>query len=163
MGKRIFYFLATNILVVLTISIILSVTNVRYYIEGNAINFGSLLILSAIIGFTGSFISLAISRWMAKRVMGVRVINPDAPQHEYERAVVEKVHRLARAAGLAHMPEVGIYHSPEVNAFATGATKKRSMVAVSAGLLNEMDDDAVEGVIAHEVAHIANGDMVTMT
>jgi heat shock protein HtpX len=163
MGKRIFYFLATNILVLLTINIILSVTGARYYIEGSGINFGALLIFSAIIGFTGSFISLAISRWMAKRMMGVQVIDPDNPQHEYERAIVEKVHRLSRAAGLAHMPEVGIYHSPEVNAFATGPSKKRSLVAVSAGLLNEMDDDAVEGVIAHEVAHIANGDMITMT
>src|SRR5699024_6576017 len=108
-------------------------------------------------------ISLAISRWMAKRMMGVQVIDPNAPKHEYEKIVVEKVHRLARAAGLMHMPEVGIYHSPEVNAFATGPTKKKSLVAVSAGLLNEMDDDAIEGVIAHEVAHIANGDMVTMT
>jgi len=163
MGKRIFYYLATNILVLLTISIVLNITNIGSYIENDRINFTTLLIFSAIIGFTGSFISLAMSRWMAKRMMGVKVINPDAPQHEYERAVVEKVHRLARTAGLVHMPEVGIYHSPEVNAFATGATKKRSMVAVSAGLLNEMDDDAVEGVIAHEVAHIANGDMVTMT
>src|SRR5690625_3199233 len=100
---------------------------------------------------------------MAKRMMGVKVIDPDNPKHEYERGIVEKVHRLSRAAGLTHMPEVGIYHSPEVNAFATGPTKKRSLVAVSAGLLNEMDDDAIEGVIAHEVAHIANGDMVTMT
>src|SRR5690625_3258939 len=100
---------------------------------------------------------------MAKRMMGVQVIDPDRPKHEYEREIVEKVHRLSRAAGLTHMPEVGIYHSPEVNAFATGPSKKRSLVAVSAGLLNEMDDDAVEGVNAHEVAHIANGDMVTMT
>src|SRR5690625_2068534 len=92
---------------------------------------------------------------MAKRMMGVQVIGPENPKHEYERAIVEKVRRLSRAAGLTYMPEVGIYHSPEVNAFATGPSKKRSLVAVSAGLLNEMDDDAVEGVIAHEVAHIA--------
>ena len=163
MGKRIFYFLATNILVLLTISIIFSVTGAGSYIESGGINFGQLLIFSAIIGFAGSFISLAISRWMAKRMMGVQVIDPNNPEHDYERAIVEKVHRLSRAAGLTHMPEVGIYHSPEVNAFATGPSKKRSLVAVSAGLLNEMDDDAVEGVIAHEVAHIANGDMITMT
>lgn len=163
MGKRIFYFLATNILVLLTISIVLSVTGARYYIEDQGINFGALLVFSAIVGFTGSFISLAMSRWMAKRMMGVKVIDPNNPKHEYEQAVVEKVHRLSKAAGLMYMPEVGIYHSPEVNAFATGPSKKRSMVAVSAGLLNEMDDDAIEGVIAHEVAHIANGDMITMT
>lgn len=162
MGKRIFYFLGTNILVLLTISVILNITGARYYIEDNGINFSALLVFSVIVGFAGSFISLAISRWMAKNMMGVKVINPESPQNDYEKIVVEKVHRLSRAAGLTHMPEVGIYHSPEVNAFATGATKKRSLVAVSAGLLNEMDDDAVEGVIAHEVAHVANGDMVTM-
>lgn len=163
MGKRIFYFLLTNVLVLLTISIIFRVLPIGHYIGPNGINFGALLIVSAIIGFTGSFISLAISRWMAKKAMGVEVIDPENPQNDYEAAVVEKVHRLSRAAGLTHMPEVGIYYSPEVNAFATGPSKKRSLVAVSAGLLNEMDDDAVEGVIAHEVAHIANGDMVTMT
>ncbi|HLR61673.1 MAG TPA: protease HtpX [Lentibacillus sp.] len=163
MGKRIFYFLLTNVLVLVTISIILSLTGGWNYIGQNGIDYGALLIFSAVVGFTGAFISLAISRWMAKRMMGVRVINPDAPRSDYEREVVEKVHRLARTAGLMHMPEVGIYDSPEVNAFATGPSKKRSLVAVSTGLLTEMDDDAVEGVIAHEVAHVANGDMVTMT
>ena len=96
-------------------------------------------------------------------MMGVKVIDPDRPENEYERMVVEKVHRFSRAAGLTYMPEVGIYYSKEVNAFATGPSKNRSLVAVSSGLLEEMDDDAIEGVIAHEVAHIANGDMVTMT
>lgn len=163
MGKRIFYFLVTNVLVLLTISVIFTILPIGSYIGDNGIQFGTLLIFSAVIGFTGSFISLFISRWMAKRMMGVKIIDPANPKHEYEAIVVEKVHRLSRAAGLTHMPEVGIYHSPEVNAFATGPSKKRSLVAVSAGLLNEMDDAAVEGVIAHEVAHIANGDMVTMT
>src|SRR5699024_4451345 len=107
--------------------------------------------------------SLGISRWMAKKMMGVKVIDPNNPQNQYEAAVVDKVHRMAQAAGLMHMPEVGIYKSSEVNAFATGPSKKRSLVAVSSGLLTEMDDDAVEGVIAHEIAHISNGDMVTMT
>src|SRR5690625_3232314 len=163
MGKRIFYFLITTILVLLTITIIFTILPIGYYIGPNGINFGALLIFSAVIGFSGSIISLLISRWMAKKVMGVKVIDPDRPKNQYEAMVVEKVHRLARAAGLMHMPEVGIYYSNEVNAFATGPTKKRSLVAVSAGLLNEMDDDAIEGVIAHEVAHITNGDMVTMT
>lgn len=165
MGKRIFYFLLTNVLVLVTISIIISLIpgGLNYIDAKGGINFGQLLILSAIIGFTGSFISLAISRWMAKKMMNVRVINPDGPLSDYERSVVEKVHRLSRAAGLMHMPEVGIYNSPEVNAFATGPSKKRSLVAVSSGLLEKMDDDAVEGVIAHEIAHVANGDMVTMT
>ncbi|WP_409252375.1 protease HtpX [Bacillus sp. SCS-153A] len=164
MGKRIFYFLLTNILVLLTISIIFSVTGAGNYInpQGN-IDLGALLVFSAIIGFSGSFISLAMSRWMAKKMMNVRVLDPDKPMSAMEQEVVEKVHRLSKAAGLMHMPEVGIYDSPEVNAFATGPSKKRSLVAVSTGLLREMDDDAVEGVIAHEVAHIANGDMVTMT
>lgn len=163
MGKRIFYFLLTNILVLLTIVIVVQITGVGYYIESNGINFGALLVFSAVIGFTGSFVSLAISRIIAKKMMGVQVIDPENPSNQHEARVVEKVFRLSRAAGLTHMPEVGIYYSNEVNAFATGPTKKRSLVAVSAGLLNEMDDDAVEGIIAHEVAHVANGDMVTMT
>lgn len=164
MGKRIGYFLLTNILVLLTISIIFTITGAGSYITAaGGINFGQLLIFSAIIGFSGALISLGMSRWLAKRMMGVQVLDPNGPLSEDERLVVEKVHRLSRAAGLMHMPEVGIYHSPEVNAFATGPSKKRSMVAVSSGLLQEMDDTAIEGVIAHEVAHIANGDMVTMT
>ncbi|MBU5266611.1 protease HtpX [Virgibacillus proomii] len=165
MGKRILYFLLTNILVLLTISIIFTLIpgTWKYIGEDGQLQLGTLLIFSAIIGFTGSFISLAMSRWMAKRIMGVRIIEPNDHLTEQEKEVVEKVHRLARAAGLMHMPEVGIYQGKEVNAFATGPSKKHSLVAVSSGLLNEMDDDAIEGVIAHEVAHIANGDMVTMT
>lgn len=163
MGKRIFYFILTNVLVLTTIGIVLSLTGAYNYIGSDGINFGTLLVFSAIVGFAGAFVSLAISRWMAKKMMGVKIIDPDNPRNQYESMVVEKVHRLARAAGLMHMPEVGIYNSAEVNAFATGPSKKRSLVAVSAGLLQEMDDDAVEGVIAHEIAHVANGDMVTMT
>lgn len=163
MGKRIFYFLLTNVLVLVTISIIFSLIGGANYITANGIDFGALLVFSAVIGFSGSFISLAMSRWMAKKMMNVRVLKPEASLSAMERDIVEKVHRLSRAAGLTHMPEVGIYDSPEVNAFATGPSKKRSLVAVSTGLLHEMDDAAVEGVIAHEVAHISNGDMVTMT
>ncbi|MGM0837075.1 MAG: protease HtpX [Bacillota bacterium] len=164
MAKRIFYFLLTNILVLTTITIIFSLTGAGNYItnEGN-IDFGALLIFSAIIGFTGSFISLLMSRWMAKKMMNVQDIDPNGPMSNQERQIVEMVHRMSRAAGITKMPEVGIYHSPEVNAFATGPSKNRSLVAVSSGLLQEMDDAAIEGVIAHEVAHIANGDMVTMT
>ncbi|TXL66509.1 protease HtpX [Cerasibacillus terrae] len=161
MAKRITYFILTNILVLTTISIVLQF--VGGYIVDGQIAYGPLLIVSAVIGFTGSFISLFLSRWMAKRMMGVRVLDLNGVLSEEEEAVVEKVHRLARAAGMMYMPEVGIYESDEVNAFATGPSKKRSLVAVSRGLLVEMDEDAVEGVIAHEVAHIANGDMVTMT
>lgn len=163
MLRRLGYWLLTNILVILTITIIFTILPIGDYIGENGINYGALLIVSAVIGFTGSFVSLAISRWTAKKMMKVEVIDPNNPQNEHEARVVEKVHRLSRAAGLVHMPEVGIYYSKEVNAFATGPSKKRSLVAVSAGLLNNMDDDAVEGIIAHEVAHVANGDMVTMT
>ncbi|ART78327.1 protease HtpX [Sutcliffiella horikoshii] len=163
MAKRIFFFILTNVLVLTTISIIFMVTGAGNYIEDGGINFGALLVFSAIVGFTGSFISLLMSRWMAKKMMNVKVIDPDGPMNSQERQIVEMVHRMSRAAGITKMPEVGIYYSPEVNAFATGPSKNRSLVAVSSGLLDEMDEAAVEGVIAHEVAHIANGDMVTMT
>ncbi|KMJ59248.1 protease HtpX [Bacillus sp. LL01] len=163
MAKRIFFFILTNVLVLTTISIIFMVTGAGNYIQDGGIDYGALLIFSAIIGFTGAFISLLMSRWMAKKMMNVKVIDPDGPMSGKERQIVEMVHRMSRAAGITKMPEVGIYHSPEVNAFATGPSKNRSLVAVSSGLLQEMDDAAIEGVIAHEVAHIANGDMVTMT
>ncbi|MCM3652354.1 protease HtpX [Metabacillus litoralis] len=164
MAKRIFLFLLSNILVITTIGIVLSLLNISPYqsLNGN-LDLVNLLIFSAVIGFTGSFISLAMSRWMAKMMMGVQVLNPSASLSPIERELVERVHRLSRAAGLTKMPQVGIYQSPEVNAFATGPSKRRSLVAVSTGLLHEMDDDAIEGVVAHEIAHISNGDMVTMT
>lgn len=166
MGKRILLFVLTNILVITTITIVATVLSLLgvnlNYTTGGMINYGALFLFSAIIGFSGALISLAMSRLMAKQMMGVRVVDPDHATGA-ERELVEKVHRLARNAGLMHMPEVGIYQSGEVNAFATGPTKKRSLVAVSTGLLSSMDEAAVEGVLAHEVAHIANGDMVTMT
>ncbi|MGN8644838.1 protease HtpX [Gracilibacillus sp. HCP3S3_G5_1] len=168
MGKRVLLFIMTNILVMTTIVIVWSVitrfTNIggSFNIDGS-INYTSLMVFSLLVGFTGALISLAMSRWIAKMMMKVKVIDPNGPATAQERAVYEKVERLSRAAGLTHTPEVGIYQSREVNAFATGPTKKRSLVAVSQGLLDTMDDDAVEGVIAHEVAHVANGDMVTMT
>jgi len=162
--KRILLFILTNLLVMITIGIILSVFGVSSYLnESGGIDFGSLLVFSAIVGFTGAFISLAMSRWMAKMMMKVQVLKPEDNLSYGERQVVDMVHRLSRAAGLTHMPEVGIYESNEVNAFATGPSKKRSLVAVSSGLLHELDENAVEAIIAHEVAHVANGDMVTMT
>ncbi|MCT2535142.1 protease HtpX [Aquibacillus koreensis] len=171
MGKRIFFFLLTNILVMTTIVIVWTLITTFTSVNGSfqtggpglGIDYGSLMIFSILVGFAGSFISLAMSRWMAKMMMKVKVLDPNGQLSAEERAVVEKVHRFSRTAGLMHMPEVGIYQSPEVNAFATGPSKKRSLVAVSSGLLHAMDEDAVEGVIAHEVAHVANGDMVTMT
>ncbi|WP_372663609.1 protease HtpX [Cohnella sp.] len=162
--KRILLFILTNILVMVTIGIILSVFGVGSYInDRGGVDLGSLLIFSAIVGFTGAFISLAMSRWIAKKMMGVQVLNPNGHLSQGQREIVDMVHRLSRAAGLMHMPEVGIYPSDEVNAFATGPSKKRSLVAVSSGMLERMDARAVEGIIGHEVAHIANGDMVTMT
>ncbi|SDO23132.1 protease HtpX [Alkalicoccus daliensis] len=169
MGKRVMLFILTNILVLTTIvivwSLIVSFTDISGNITGagGEIDLISIGIFSLLIGFAGSFISLAMSRWVAKKMMKVKVLDPDGNLTRQERDVVDKVHKFSRAAGLMHMPEVGIYQSPEVNAFATGPSKKRSLVAVSQGLLQSMDDDAVEGVIAHEVAHVANGDMVTMT
>ncbi|MRH41325.1 protease HtpX [Aquibacillus halophilus] len=171
MGKRVFLFILTNILVMTTIVIVWSLITTYTGISGTfetggpglGIDYVSLMVFSILVGFIGSFFSLAISRWVAKKMMKVKVLDPDGSLSAHERAVVEKVHRFSRAAGLVHMPEVGIYQSNEVNAFATGPSKKRSLVAVSVGLLNNLDDDAVEGVIAHEVAHVANGDMVTMT
>ncbi|MFD1038825.1 protease HtpX [Virgibacillus byunsanensis] len=168
MGKRILFFILTNILVMTTIvivwSLITSFTDLNgSFQSGETIHFGSIMVFSILVGFSGAFISLMISRWMAKKMMKVKVLKPEDNLSRGEQAIVDKVHRLSRAAGLMHMPEVGIYQSREVNAFATGPSKKRSLVAVSTGLLNSMDEDAVEGVIAHEVAHVANGDMVTMT
>jgi heat shock protein HtpX len=149
----------------LTIGIIFSVFGVGSYLnESGGIDMRSLLIFSAIVGFTGAFISLAMSRWVAKWMMKVHVLNPNNPNlSNGERQIIDMVHRLSRSAGLTHMPEVGIYESHEVNAFATGPSRKRSLVAVSTGLLDELDANAVEAIIAHEVAHVANGDMVTMT
>lgn len=169
MGKRIMLFILTNILVLTTIlivwSLIVSFTDISGNVTGagGEIDLISIGIFSILIGFAGSFISLAMSRWIAKKMMKVKVLDPEGNLSRQEQQVVDKVYKFSRAAGLMHMPEVGIYQSPEVNAFATGPSKKRSLVAVSQGLLQSMDDDAIEGVIAHEVAHVANGDMVTMT
>ncbi len=161
--KRIGFFLLVNLLVLTTIVIVTTILGVQHYITPYGIDYYSLLIFAAIIGFSGSFISLAISKWMAKSLMKVQVLNPDTHLNPRERNLVSTVHRLAQQAGINKMPEVGIYPSPEVNAFATGPSKNNSLVAVSQGLLTQLDQDAVEGVLSHEVAHIANGDMVTMT
>ncbi len=161
--KRIALLVLVNFLVVLTIVVATSVLGIGNYITQYGLDYGSLLAFSAVVGFAGAFISLATSRWMAKTMMGVKVINPQGNLSSVEEDLINKVYRMSRNAGITVMPEVGIYNSPEVNAFATGATKNKALVAVSAGLLQKLDQDAVEGVLAHEVAHIANGDMVTMT
>lgn len=160
--RNIFFFGLVNILVVTSISIVFSILSAVFGIQINTQSYMGLLIFSAIIGSAGSFISLMMSKWSAKRAMGVQIIDPRNATGE-QRQLIEAVHRFARAAQLPEMPEVGIYHSPEVNAFATGPSKRNSLVAVSTGLLGSMSWDEVEGVLAHEVAHIANGDMVALT
>lgn len=159
--KRVFFFIIVNVLVMATISIILSVLGVGRYVDAYGLNIPKLVAFCLVWGMSGAFISLLISRWMVKRMMGIQLIDPNAASGA-EREVYEMVRRLSTAAGIP-MPEVGIYDSPELNAFATGPTKKRSLIAVSTGLLEAMNRSEVEGVIGHEVSHIANGDMVTMT
>ncbi len=161
-AKRIFLFLLVNILVVLTISLILQVLGVTRYTSYYGIDYSQLAIFCLVWGMTGSFISLALSRVMAKWMMGVKIIDPHT-HDSHLQDLVQKVHSLARSAGLPAMPQVGIYESPDINAFATGPTKSRALVAVSTGLMQRMSDEEVEGVLGHEIAHVANGDMVTMT
>jgi len=160
--KRIFLFLLVNILIVTTISIILNLLNVKPFLNAHGLDYNSLAIFCLIWGFGGAFISLALSRVMAKAMMGVRVIDPATNDHDMRR-LLNTVHELARAAHLPVMPEVGIYDSPEINAFATGPSRRRSLVAVSSGLLKRMSQNELEGVLGHEISHVANGDMVTMT
>ncbi|MGK2926542.1 MAG: protease HtpX [Lysobacterales bacterium] len=158
---RILLFLATNAAVLVLISIVFQVFGLEGILAENGVdlNLQALLVLSAVIGFGGSFISLALSKFMAKRAMGVQVIAQ--PSSETERWLVETVRRQATEAGIG-MPEVGIFQSPQPNAFATGMRRNSALVAVSTGLLQNMNADEVEAVLGHEVSHVANGDMVTM-
>lgn len=158
---RILLFLATNIAIMIVISILFSVLGLTGTLDAQGVNLNlnALLVMSAIIGMVGSFISLAMSKWSAKRAMGVYVI--EQPQDQTERWLLEVVKRQAQRVGI-DMPEVGIFNTPEPNAFATGMTKNSSLVAVSSGLLQTMNQDEVEAVIGHEMSHVANGDMVTM-
>lgn len=162
MAKRVLLFVGVNLLVVVTISILTSVLGIRPFLQDKGIDYSSLMAFCLLWGFGGAFISLAISRMVAKWTMGVKLISPKESNSRL-RELVQRVHTLSQRAGLKVMPEVGYYESPDINAFATGPTKNRSLVAVSTGLLERMNDQEVEGVLAHEVAHIANGDMVTMT
>ncbi|MFZ5502100.1 MAG: protease HtpX [Pseudomonadota bacterium] len=159
--KRIFLFVLTNLAVVFVISITLRLLGVdRVLDESGSINFTNLLVISAVIGFAGSIISLLMSKWSAKRMVGAQVIeNPSDPT---ERWLVETVKRQALSAGIG-MPEVAIYDAPDVNAFATGWNRNNALVAVSTGLLHSMSREEAEAVLAHEVSHVANGDMVTLT
>ena len=157
--KRIILFLATNLAVMLVLSVAASLLGVNKYLTANGLNLGMLLGFAAVMGFGGSFISLLMSKTMAKWSTGAKVIAQ--PQTQAERWLVNTVGRLAKDAGLP-MPEVAIYEG-EANAFATGASRNNSLVAVSTGLLQTMSESEVEAVLAHEIAHIANGDMVTLT
>ncbi|HLS42541.1 MAG TPA: protease HtpX [Paenalcaligenes sp.] len=158
---RILLFLATNLAVVLVLSFSMNILGIGRYLTAEGIDPGALLVFSAIVGFTGAIFSLLISKWMAKRTTGARVIDPQAPHNAQEAWLVETVHQLADRAGIGR-PEVAIYDGAP-NAFATGAFKNDSLVAVSTGLLQSMNEEEVAAVLGHEVAHIANGDMVTLT
>ncbi len=157
--KRIFLFLMTNMAIVLVLSVTMRLLGVEPYLNAQGLNLKSLLIFAAVMGMGGSLISLAISKWSAKRMVGARVIENPATQDE--RWLVETVRAQAQMAGIG-MPEVAIYDSPDINAFATGMNKNNALVAVSTGLLNAMSRDEAEAVLGHEVSHVANGDMVTL-
>jgi heat shock protein HtpX len=159
MIKRVFLFLATNLAVVLLLSVVLSVLGVDRFLTANGIDVGTLLVFSLIVGFGGSIFSLLISKQMAKWSTGAHVIDP--PQGEHERWLVDTVRMLAQKAGVG-MPEVAVYEG-EPNAFATGAFRDSALVAVSTGLLNSMNREEIEAVLGHELSHVANGDMVTLT
>ena len=161
MGMRIILFLITNFSIVLVLSVSARVLGLDHWLaqQGLAGQLNGLLIMSLAFGFGGAFVSLAISKWMAKRSMGVKVI--EQPANRSERWLLETVRRQAEQAGIG-MPEVGIFDSPQPNAFATGMNRNRALVAVSTGLLGVMSQDEVEAVLGHEVSHVANGDMVTM-
>lgn len=160
-AKRLVVFFTVNILIIATISIIMSLLGLGHYRTAGGLDMTSLIVFCGLFGMGGAFISLLLSKTMAKWMYKIQIITPNSGGSAGE--IAQKVHNIARGAGLSKMPEVGIYDSPEVNAFATGPSRSNSLVAVSTGLLNSMDKDGVEGVLGHEVAHIANGDMVTMT
>ncbi|RTZ44468.1 protease HtpX [Candidimonas sp. SYP-B2681] len=159
--KRIFLFLLTNVAVMVVLSASMNVLGVGRYLTANGLDLTQLLIFSALIGFTGSIISLLISKWMAKQSTGARVIDPQAPATPQEAWLVDTVHQLADRAGIGR-PEVAIYDGAP-NAFATGAFKNDALVAVSTGLLSSMTEEEVAAVLGHEIAHVANGDMITLT
>jgi len=159
--KRIFLFLATNFAIMITLSIVLSLLGFTGYFRAGSLDYVALMMFSLVWGFGGAFISLLMSRWLAKMAMGVQLVDGRTGHADLDW-LFQTVEQLTRKAGLP-MPEVGVYESPEVNAFATGSSKRSSLVAVSSGLLRSMRREETEAVLAHEVSHIQNGDMVTMT
>lgn len=160
---RIFLFLATNIAIMFILSITFSILGIDGLLQQNGVDLdlGALLVYSAVIGFSGSLISLLMSKWAAKKSMGVMLIDPDSASNSQQRWLVDTVRFQAGRAGIK-MPEVGVFDHASPNAFATGWNKNDALVAVSTGLLNHMTQDEVEAVLAHEVSHVANGDMVTL-
>lgn len=160
MLKRVFLFVATNIAILVVISIILSIFHIQPYLSAHGIDYGSLMIFSLIVGFTGSFISLFMSKFIAKMAYSVQVI--EHPTSAIESQLLNTIQGLARQLKVG-MPEVGIYESPEPNAFATGWSRQHALVAVSTGLLQNMNPEELEAVLGHELSHVANGDMITMT
>ena len=158
--KRVFLLVATNVAVLVVLSVVASVLGVDRYLTQNGLNLPALLAFSAVFGFGGAFISLAMSKWMAKRSTGAQVITE--PRSAAEKWLVDTVQRQARVAGIG-MPEVAVFDAPEPNAFATGMNRNNALVAVSTGLLRNMSQEEVEAVLGHEVSHVANGDMVTLT
>jgi heat shock protein HtpX len=160
--KRVSLFLLTNLLVVVTIGVAWSLISAFFGLDGIRQSMSSLLVYCSLFGFGGAFISLMLSKVMAKWSAGVKVIDPNTNDPTL-RHLVNRIHEMSSRAGLPRPPEVGIYESDDVNAFATGPSRRNSLVAVSTGLLRQMSNDEVDGVLAHEIAHIANGDMVTLT
>ncbi|MBP6058788.1 MAG: protease HtpX [Nitrosomonas sp.] len=159
--KRIILFLATNLAIIVVLSITLRLLGFERILDaqGTGLDINSLLLFASVFGFGGSFMSLAMSKWTAKRFTGAQVI--EMPRNAQEHWLVTTVQRQAKAAGIG-MPEVAIYDAPDINAFATGMSKNNALVAVSTGLLNAMSQDEAEAVLAHEISHVANGDMVTL-
>jgi heat shock protein HtpX len=157
--KRVFLFVLTNVAILLVLSIAVRVLGLDRYLTEQGLNVGGLLVFAAIFGMGGAFISLAMSKWTAKRMVGAHVVTQ--PTTPTEHWLFDTVSRQAQVAGIG-MPEVAIYEAPEVNAFATGMNRDKALVAVSTGLLNAMDHDEAEAVLGHEVSHVANGDMVTL-
>jgi heat shock protein HtpX len=162
MFKRVILFLATNILVIFTISIVINIFGLNTYLTRHGIDYSQLAIFCAIWGCGGAFISLWMSKFIAKTATGLVMIDPQRADPN-QLQLLEMIRRLAQKAGLTTMPEVGIYDSPELNAFATGPSRNNSLVAVSTGILNGMTPQELEAVLGHEISHVANGDMVTMT
>ena len=159
---RILLFLGTNIAIMVVITILFNILGLSGILDAQGVNLNlnALLVMSAVIGMSGSFISLLMSKWMAKRSMGVQII--EHPSNQTEQWLVNTVSRLAKQAGIG-MPEVGIFNMPDPNAFATGMNRNNALVAVSTGLLQAMGEDEVEAVLGHEISHVANGDMITLS